>query len=145
MIKYFFYKIYLYKWIYTNIAKFAYKFPQGLSSNPVHMHCYSDSLEHANELCEHWPNLRIGFTGSNKNRDFIHHSKLRIGTLATGTQQWWLATGLASGASTSMGVHVSGAGTFPGADRTPGACLLLFRLRRLRVLRRTNQVSSISQ
>mmetsp|Transcript_27955 Transcript_27955/g.61655 ORF Transcript_27955/g.61655 Transcript_27955/m.61655 type:complete len:385 (-) Transcript_27955:65-1219(-) len=30
----------------------------------VHIHCYSDSLKHALELCEYWPNLRIGFTGA---------------------------------------------------------------------------------
>lgn len=30
----------------------------------IHMHCFSDSVEGALELCERFPNLRIGFTGS---------------------------------------------------------------------------------
>eukprot|EP00929_Paragymnodinium_shiwhaense_P027363 TRINITY_DN16072_c0_g1_i2.p1 TRINITY_DN16072_c0_g1~~TRINITY_DN16072_c0_g1_i2.p1 ORF type:complete len:139 (+),score=25.36 TRINITY_DN16072_c0_g1_i2:252-668(+) len=32
--------------------------------HPIHMHCYSDSLSNATELCRRWPNLRFGFTGS---------------------------------------------------------------------------------
>jgi len=32
--------------------------------HPIHIHCYSDSLQHALELCERWENLRIGFTGA---------------------------------------------------------------------------------
>merc|ERR1712232_1522313 len=32
--------------------------------HPIHMHCFSDSLESAHELCRLWPKLRIGFTGS---------------------------------------------------------------------------------
>jgi len=32
--------------------------------HPIHVHCYSDSLQHALELCERWENLRIGFTGA---------------------------------------------------------------------------------
>mmetsp|Transcript_44003 Transcript_44003/g.94806 ORF Transcript_44003/g.94806 Transcript_44003/m.94806 type:complete len:455 (+) Transcript_44003:58-1422(+) len=32
--------------------------------HPIHIHCYSDSLELARALIEHFPNLRIGFTGS---------------------------------------------------------------------------------
>ncbi|CAK0884302.1 unnamed protein product [Prorocentrum cordatum] len=31
--------------------------------HPIHVHCYSDSLEHALQLCDVWENLRIGFTG----------------------------------------------------------------------------------
>jgi len=37
--------------------------------HPVHIHCYSDSLRHARELCDGWPNLRIGFTGAITFRD----------------------------------------------------------------------------
>lgn len=37
--------------------------------HPVHIHCYSDSLEHARQLCSGWPNLRIGFTGAITFRD----------------------------------------------------------------------------
>lgn len=37
--------------------------------HPVHIHCYSDSLRHALQLCERWPNLRIGFTGAITFRD----------------------------------------------------------------------------
>lgn len=37
--------------------------------HPIHIHCYSDSLRHARELCERWPNLRIGFTGAITFRD----------------------------------------------------------------------------
>ena len=29
----------------------------------VHVHCFGDSLELAQALCDGWPNLRIGFTG----------------------------------------------------------------------------------
>jgi len=32
--------------------------------HPIHIHCYSDSVRHALQLCEQWENLRIGFTGS---------------------------------------------------------------------------------
>lgn len=32
--------------------------------HPIHIHCYSDSLEHALALCSRWPKLRIGFTGA---------------------------------------------------------------------------------
>lgn len=32
--------------------------------HPIHIHCFSDSLAHAEELCERWENLRIGFTGA---------------------------------------------------------------------------------
>jgi len=34
------------------------------SHHRVHIHCYSDSLQHALTLCDGWPNLRIGFTGA---------------------------------------------------------------------------------
>lgn len=37
--------------------------------HPIHMHCYSDSLEAARQLIERWPRLRIGFTGSITFRD----------------------------------------------------------------------------
>eukprot|EP00746_Dinoflagellata_sp_MGD_P025384 gnl/MRDRNA2_/MRDRNA2_159635_c0_seq1.p1 gnl/MRDRNA2_/MRDRNA2_159635_c0~~gnl/MRDRNA2_/MRDRNA2_159635_c0_seq1.p1 ORF type:complete len:421 (+),score=77.36 gnl/MRDRNA2_/MRDRNA2_159635_c0_seq1:42-1265(+) len=37
--------------------------------HPIHIHCFSDSVEHALELCDHWPNLRIGFTGAITFRD----------------------------------------------------------------------------
>lgn len=37
--------------------------------HPMHIHCYSDSLEHAKELCARWPRLRIGFTGAITFRD----------------------------------------------------------------------------
>ncbi|CAE8586740.1 unnamed protein product [Polarella glacialis] len=33
-------------------------------SHPIHLHCFSDSLSHALLMCQRWPNLRIGFTGS---------------------------------------------------------------------------------
>ena len=33
------------------------------------LHCYSDSIQHARDLCERWPNLRIGFTGADTFRD----------------------------------------------------------------------------
>ncbi|CAE8616444.1 unnamed protein product [Polarella glacialis] len=33
-------------------------------SHAVHMHCYSGSLEHAQRLCDHFPRLRLGFTGA---------------------------------------------------------------------------------
>ena len=29
----------------------------------IHIHSYSDSLEYTQELCNQWPNLRIGLTG----------------------------------------------------------------------------------
>merc|ERR1712176_667166 len=35
----------------------------GPPQHPVHMHCYTDSLEHALVLLDCWENLRIGFTG----------------------------------------------------------------------------------
>lgn len=37
--------------------------------HPIHMHCYSDSLATARQLCEQWPQLRIGFTGAITFRD----------------------------------------------------------------------------
>jgi len=37
--------------------------------HPIHLHCYSDSLQCALECCEHWPRLRIGFTGAITFRD----------------------------------------------------------------------------
>jgi len=37
--------------------------------HPVHIHCYGDSLDHAKQLCDRWPNLRLGFTGSITFRD----------------------------------------------------------------------------
>ena len=39
------------------------------AEHPVHVHCYSDSLRHAQDLCKRWPNLRIGFTGAITFRD----------------------------------------------------------------------------
>ena len=33
-------------------------------AHPIHMHCFSDSLQYALELLSHWPQLRIGFTGA---------------------------------------------------------------------------------
>jgi len=33
------------------------------TEHPVHVHCFSGSLECAFRLCERWPNLRIGLTG----------------------------------------------------------------------------------
>eukprot|EP00928_Gymnodinium_smaydae_P079121 TRINITY_DN63135_c0_g1_i1.p1 TRINITY_DN63135_c0_g1~~TRINITY_DN63135_c0_g1_i1.p1 ORF type:complete len:433 (-),score=59.35 TRINITY_DN63135_c0_g1_i1:141-1439(-) len=33
------------------------------AEHPVHLHCYSDSLRLALELCSGWKNLRVGFTG----------------------------------------------------------------------------------
>eukprot|EP00439_Symbiodinium_sp_Y106_P039188 s3627_g4.t2 len=32
--------------------------------HPIHIHCFGDSLEHAQELISHYPRLRIGFTGA---------------------------------------------------------------------------------
>ena len=40
-----------------------------LEPRELHIHCYSDSLQHARDLCERWPNLRIGFTGADTFRD----------------------------------------------------------------------------
>jgi len=37
--------------------------------HPVHLHCYGDSLEFALQLCDTYPNLRIGFTGAITFRD----------------------------------------------------------------------------
>lgn len=31
--------------------------------HPVHIHCYTESLQNARDLCEGWENLMIGFTG----------------------------------------------------------------------------------
>ncbi|CAE7338092.1 TATDN2 [Symbiodinium natans] len=33
-------------------------------NHPIHIHCFGDSLEHAKELIDHYPRLRIGFTGA---------------------------------------------------------------------------------
>lgn len=33
-------------------------------THPIHMHCFSDSLDYAHALLDGWPNLHIGFTGS---------------------------------------------------------------------------------
>jgi TatD DNase family protein len=35
----------------------------------IHIHCFSDSLAHAMDLCKRWPNLRIGFSGAITFRD----------------------------------------------------------------------------
>mmetsp|Transcript_63409 Transcript_63409/g.206745 ORF Transcript_63409/g.206745 Transcript_63409/m.206745 type:complete len:438 (+) Transcript_63409:100-1413(+) len=37
--------------------------------HPIHIHCFGDSLEHARQLIERWPRLRIGFTGAITFRD----------------------------------------------------------------------------
>jgi len=37
--------------------------------HPIHVHCFSDSLEYAEELMSYYPNLRIGFTGAITFRD----------------------------------------------------------------------------
>lgn len=39
------------------------------SEHPIHIHCYSDSLSHAQDLIKRFPNLRIGFTGAITFRD----------------------------------------------------------------------------
>ncbi|CAE7250791.1 unnamed protein product, partial [Symbiodinium pilosum] len=33
-------------------------------NHPIHIHCFGDSLQHAEELIAHYPRLRIGFTGA---------------------------------------------------------------------------------
>lgn len=33
------------------------------ADHPIHVHCYTDSIDQAMQLCEVWSNLKIGFTG----------------------------------------------------------------------------------
>merc|ERR1711924_494082 len=32
-------------------------------NHPVHVHCYTESLDLALQMCNAWPNLKLGFTG----------------------------------------------------------------------------------